>query len=958
MRPSPGAEPSSARGGTIPFATRSVADDAVDGDDRGPRSFVRRRRHWRSCCLALLGLLAPLPSSVCRAEHPPWAAWRFAPDALEETDIASDTAWTLRVDDGPPRPIRVPGGGWNSDRQDPPIGSAAARDHVVYERQIVIPEQARDRVVQVLFGGCNYGAEVWVDDRKVTEHHAPMAPFAADLTGAVRPGETHTLRVKAYTRAHYGNPPNVPVGFDFNKDVPGVRAEFNGASRFAYGITGHVRLAVYPPVRISDVFLRPSVSRKRLACDVWITNATRQPRTVHLEGRLVSGDSTPWPYPALPGTTSRVEAGATRRITLAEAPWTLGRESYWWPNIPFRDDYSPVFHWLELSLEEGGKSLHRRRQRFGFVEYAEGPYYYTVNGVRFCSIGDSLSYGQAGEFDTWTETPCFQPPHDHVRGCPEVWRRYQKIGFNTLRLSTSVPTPTMLDTADEAGFMILPEGASWGNGTSRFDPGNTARQLQELIRAVRNHPCVARYSLANESLPADTGDAGAGAGAGATAEERQLIDAALEVDPTRPLVFEVNKGQGSGAVAGTGRGHAWRMQHYDPVTPGGDHIRGLGEMSWVTDGLPEFAMEAVALRMNDYAHFAPWSWLNYWPNFLEGMSGARHPWTPNNYGDRQDGTDGWGSPIVETVRRSLHPYLVVDTDLLELNPSLKETSKDGRVDWPYRVPVLPPGEVIERRLEVFNGGLAGTSFSLRWSGRWDDPAGPVAIPPQISGPFTIRPGFHAPRVIRFRSPEPGRESRPLHLVVESIHDQAVVYAEARIRLVISRARETASAAWLGNDDRTRGDWPDKYGSTGFDLAGDQAHLPGDISLTWLQGREWTWRDATQDARALSNPPGRPSTAGGRTAACRTGDTVSFALDLGPAPRRLALYFVDWFDAGWKLTVRLTGADSGRELDRRTVASFQGGRWLLWKARGRIHVEITPASGRTAALSGVFLDPVR
>ena len=46
-------------------------------------------------------------------------------EPLREVDLASDTAWTLRIDGGPPRAIRVPGGGWNSDLQSPMIDTMA-----------------------------------------------------------------------------------------------------------------------------------------------------------------------------------------------------------------------------------------------------------------------------------------------------------------------------------------------------------------------------------------------------------------------------------------------------------------------------------------------------------------------------------------------------------------------------------------------------------------------------------------------------------------------------------------------------------------------------------------------------------------------------------------------------------------------------------------------------------------
>ena len=61
---------------------------------------------------------------------------------IKEIDLASDTAWTVSVDGGPRRPIKVTGGGWNSDQQDPPIGTGDVKDHVTYERIITIPADA------------------------------------------------------------------------------------------------------------------------------------------------------------------------------------------------------------------------------------------------------------------------------------------------------------------------------------------------------------------------------------------------------------------------------------------------------------------------------------------------------------------------------------------------------------------------------------------------------------------------------------------------------------------------------------------------------------------------------------------------------------------------------------------------------------------------------------------------
>jgi hypothetical protein len=671
-----------------------------------------------------------------------------------ETDLASDTAWTLRCDDGPARSIKVPGGGWNSERQSPQIPSGAVKDHAVYERQITIPVEAKNQTVKILFGGCNYGAEVWLDDRKITDYTGPMTPFEADLTGVAVPGQTHRLRVKAYSRTHYGNPPALPVPFDFNKDVPGVSSQYNGNTKFAYGLIGYVRLVVLPLVYVTDVFVKPSVTKKQLNCDVWIVNHSETSRHLQLRAGFSSWNKKRWSYPSVPHRDIEIPARQTMKITLANIPWKLGTDSYWWPNIPFREDYVAMLHWLNLTLHESGRTIARRCQRFGFVEHAEGPFYYTVNGVRYTSMGETISYGQVGEYDCWTETPCFQVPHGDVKGCPETWKRYQRIGFNSMRLSTSVPTEAMLATADEAGYMLIPEGGSWGNGTATFDRQNFARQLQAMIRVARNHPCVSRYSICNE--PREPRDA--------NWCWRGTIDDAREADDIRPLVMEVHHAGGGRVESRTGAAHAWVMEHYaDPSQPAnaGSGLRGMGECAWGTDDMANFANQALTMRLNDWAHFAPWSWANYWPNFLEGMNHDRHPWKFNNHADRTDGVDGWGSPIVQSVQRILHPYLIQD------------------VAAP--APQAIAGQSVERSVEVFNGGLSGNKLALVWSAHWDKPDGPVAITGDRI-PCQIEPGFHATQKITFTVPPSGKGDRRLYLVMESCKDSKVVFREDSVYL--------------------------------------------------------------------------------------------------------------------------------------------------------------------------------
>ena len=892
------------------------------------------------------------------AAENPWAAYRYAPDALKEIDLASDKDWTLSVDGGAPRPIKVTAGGWNSDQQEPQIPSADVKDCAVYERAISIPAEANGQVVKILFGGCNHGAEVYLDDKKIEEHHAPMTPFEADLTAVAKPGQAQRLKVKAYIKHHYGHPPIVPCGFDYNKGMTfytdPIGSGLQGTTKHAYGLIGHVRLALYPAVHLAEVFVRPSVSAKSLAYDVWIANGSASEREVVLKGNLSSWNKCTWDYPSLPDRTVRLAPGEVQKVTIEGVPWTLGPESYWWPNIPFREDYQATLHWLKLDLFDGGSRsvatdkekaapteqrppLHEKCVRFGFAEHKEGPFYYTINGVRYISFADSNAYGQIGEYDCWTETPCFQPPHGEFKGCPEMWKRYQRIGFNSMRLHQSVPTRYLLESADEAGFMLIPEGAGRA-ADSKFDKDKWSSQIQGMVRVSRNHPSVARYSLSNESTPADY--------ANPKNEKRWLIDAALEVDPTRPLVYEVCNRQ-SGPVPGMQKGNALQMEHYVPIVKGGDHIRGMGECAWHTDGMGSFLSQVLAVRLNDWTHIAPWSWLNYWPNFLEGMNTERHPWKYNNYGDRKDGVDGWGSPIVQAVQWALHPYLVIDLGLLELNPTIKENSKASKIGWPYRTPIYAAGAKIERRIEVFNGGLSGDQFTLNWSLHWDSPSGPLAGE-GIVGPFQIEPGFHTTQTVAFDAPKPDKEEQILYIVIESLKDGKVVNRDEHSRLIVTtKAILPSVATFVGQDETTQGNWQSKYGKEG----------------NWLPGQAWkqpayAWMDANVSGRRRVNQTTDPrafvATNGKRTTDFWTG-LPTFIFDVGPAPRKVSFYFVDWDDEGRReQTVSIRTWD-GQLLDQRTVGGFQQGKYLTWMMQGRVKVEVKQKAGKSAVVNGIFMD---
>ena len=103
---------------------------------------------------------------------------------------------------------------------------------------------------------------------------------------------------------------------------------------------------------------------------------------------------------------------------------------------------------------------------------------------------------------------------------PEVWRRriesLKAMGANAIRMSHNPQAPIVYDLCDELGMLVMDEGSDewefpkrkWLQGWNKGEPGyeGTAdffeewieRDITDIVRRDRNHPCVFLWSVGNE----------------------------------------------------------------------------------------------------------------------------------------------------------------------------------------------------------------------------------------------------------------------------------------------------------------------------------------------------------------------------------------------------------------------------------------------------------------------------
>lgn len=113
------------------------------------------------------------------------------------------------------------------------------------------------------------------------------------------------------------------------------------------------------------------------------------------------------------------------------------------------------------------------------------------------------------------------------------------MGCNAIRSSHNMPSFEQLELADEMGFMFLAESFDeWAkpkveNGYHRFFEKYAEKDIVNLVRATRNHPCIVMWSSGNE-VPDQYGAEG-------LTRAEFLQDIFHREDPTRPVTVGMDQ---------------------------------------------------------------------------------------------------------------------------------------------------------------------------------------------------------------------------------------------------------------------------------------------------------------------------------------------------------------------------------------------------------------------------------
>ena len=192
---------------------------------------------------------------------------------------------------------------------------------------------------------------------------------------------------------------------------------------------------------------------------------------------------------------------------------------------------SPTLYHLVISLYDGNQKIDEKHQRFGIrtvsVSKKGG---FQLNGVTRKIKGVCLHH-DLGPLGAAVNKAAL------IRQI----RILKDMGCDAIRTAHNMPSQMQMDVCDSLGMMVMAESFDmWNykkckNGYARFFSSWADRDIENLVRAHRNHPSIVMWSIGNE-IPEQ-------GMTGGRETAMHLQDLCHQLDPTRPVTQGMDRAE-------------------------------------------------------------------------------------------------------------------------------------------------------------------------------------------------------------------------------------------------------------------------------------------------------------------------------------------------------------------------------------------------------------------------------
>ncbi len=327
-----------------------------------------------------------------------------------------------------------------------------------YRNTFIIHKNVQTKHIRLFFESVYNDAEIWINDKKVGEHHLGFLAFYFDINQYIKFGEKNTIVVK--------------VSNFFKR----------GAIWNWGGIRRPVWLEITHPLRINHAHINalPNFADGTATVDVTtnITNFTSTAFSGYYSVNILYKNkvvlkSAKRPIAQLPAT----------KTTSLNTQLQLNAS-----NVHLWHFDHPELYTAEVNLYQQEKLVHSFKDRFGIRKVEVDGFKLKLNGKEIRTVGFNLVAEDRVHGNTL--------PFSSIKKMVDMMKA---SGANMARLSHLAMPKAFLDYLDEKGIMVFEEVSLWGKDTlANANHPLPKIWLEKLIHQQYNHPSVIGWSVGNE----------------------------------------------------------------------------------------------------------------------------------------------------------------------------------------------------------------------------------------------------------------------------------------------------------------------------------------------------------------------------------------------------------------------------------------------------------------------------
>ena len=354
-------------------------------------------------------------------------------------------------------------------------GTGFAPGGVGWYRKIFKLAAKADQQEFLYFDGVSENSEVWINGHLLGERPSGVISFQYELSPYLKAGGNNELLVRV----------------DHSKFADSRFYTGSGIYRNVYLVTTN---PIHMPLwGVSFTTPKVDTNNAQVQVNVSIVNNTKSNATVKAICNLSDGKGWSTRHESL---QIHIGIGDT---SIAKLQFNVNNPKLWSVD-------KPNLYQLEVTIVQDGQIIDECQQRVGFRSFRFDPNNgFFLNGQNIKIKGVCL-HDDAGVLG--------------VAVPKEVWERRLKImkaaGANAIRMAHDPHADYFYDLCDKMGFLVMDEnfdeweGAKnkWIEGWNKGKPGKDGpheyfdqwgvRDISDMVRRDRNHPCIIMWSIGNE----------------------------------------------------------------------------------------------------------------------------------------------------------------------------------------------------------------------------------------------------------------------------------------------------------------------------------------------------------------------------------------------------------------------------------------------------------------------------